>query len=1111
VCWQGYAQAEKLRFEHITADLGLPDNTAICTMQDSKGFLWFGTYNGLCKYDGYSFITYQFDPNDTTSIGGNLITRIFEDSGGTIWVIARGTGIFLFDRTTEKFTRFNPTSGSLSPNYSSSWALNEDKEGKIWTGNDHDGQLIRYDKKTGALDDFTDSIFAKQNANTEENRGVGNIYKDKYGTLWIESTKGLHRINVLSQGKGKSPKVSFTSYLHDPKNSRSLADNSITAICEDSTGMLWVVSNGIINLLDPRSGACKKRFISDPKNPHAIDTNDISDITVDKEGNLWVGSVNVLHKLNKERTSFTRYIHDPNDPASLNGNKFFKLFVDNSNILWLSTHGGLDKVDLNQKAIALYRHAPSDTNSLSNNNVSAICEDKTGIVWLGTIGGGLNAWNKRTNTFNHYRANPSKQGSIGSDFITAILEDREGNLWMGGGKNSIGILSRLNRETGTFKNHSFKLPFQTSYGNPVLTLYEDRQGLIWIGSTGGVSLFNPKTETWVHYPYDPKKPEGISDYWTNAICEDNRGNFWLGHNSNSLDKLDPKTGKITHYTHKSNDSTSISSSAVKSIFRDSKGTLWFATRYGGLCRLNEANETFAAFTKKDGLPSNTIYSILEDDDSNLWLTTNKGLCRFNPSTRTFTNLDKDEGLQGNQFEIRVENAGGCFKGKDGTLYFGGPNGFNVFHPHNLHVNTIIPPVVITRFSLFDKPILGKQNAKEIELDYDQNFFSFEFAALDYTNSNKNQYAYKLESVDKDWVYSGTRRIASYTDIAPGSYIFRVKGTNSDGVWNEKGTTLLVIIHPPWWRTNWAYAFYALCFLASIFAVHNFQKQRVIRKERERAKEKELEQAKEIEKAYHELKNTQLQLIQKEKMASLGELTAGIAHEIQNPLNFVNNFSELNAELIEELQQELNTGNSEEALLISNDMKQNGEKIIHHGKRADAIVKGMLQHSRASTGKKEFVDINALTDEHLRLSFHGMRAKDKDFNASVRTDFDAGIDKVNIVPQDIGRVLLNLFNNAFYSVSEKKKKFNGIYEPIVEVSTKKLSDSVKICVKDNGLGISQNIANKIFQPFFTTKPTGEGTGLGLSISYDIIKAHGGEIKIDSKEGECAEFIIQLPVA
>ncbi len=271
--------------------------------------------------------------------------------------------------------------------------------------------------------------------------------------------------------------------------------------------------------------------------------------------------------------------------------------------------------------------------------------------------------------------------------------------------------------------------------------------------------------------------------------------------------------------------------------------------------------------------------------------------------------------------------------------------------------------------------------------------------------------------------------------------------------------------------------------------------------------------KQKQKAEHtleELKSTQTQLIQSAKMASLGELTAGIAHEIQNPLNFVNNFSDINTELIDELKNEINTGNKEEAILIADDIKENQQKINHHGKRADAIVKGMLQHSRTSTGQKELTDINALADEYLRLSFHGLRAKDKSFNAVMETYFEESIGKINIVPQDIGRVLLNLFNNAFYSVHEKKKQQGEGYEPTVSVSTKRVGNKVKVFVRDNGTGIPQKVLDKIFQPFFTTKPTGQGTGLGLSLSYDIIKAHGGEIKVETKEGEGAKFLITLPI-
>ncbi|MBK7122420.1 MAG: two-component sensor histidine kinase [Chitinophagaceae bacterium] len=319
----------------------------------------------------------------------------------------------------------------------------------------------------------------------------------------------------------------------------------------------------------------------------------------------------------------------------------------------------------------------------------------------------------------------------------------------------------------------------------------------------------------------------------------------------------------------------------------------------------------------------------------------------------------------------------------------------------------------------------------------------------------------------------------------------------------------ITITPPWWKTWWAYMIYALLFILAGYAVYKYQKHYIVKRERERTQQKELAQAKEIEKAYTELKATQAQLVQSEKMASLGELTAGIAHEIQNPLNFVNNFSEVNSELISEMKEELNKGNIEEAKTIANDIDENEQKIIFHGKRADAIVKGMLQHSRSSNGVKEPTNINALADEYLRLAYHGLRAKDKSFNAGMKTDFDESIGNINIIPQDIGRVILNLITNAFYVVDEKKKSGIANYEPTVSVSTKKIGDKVEVNVKDNGNGIPQKVLDKIFQPFFTTKPTGQGTGLGLSLSYDIVKAHGGELKVETNENEGSTFIIQLP--
>jgi signal transduction histidine kinase/streptogramin lyase len=734
-------------------------------------------------------------------------------------------------------------------------------------------------------------------------------------------------------------------------------------------------------------------------------------------------------------------------------------------------------------------------------------EDSSGIIWIGTDRGGLNRWDKKTNQFTHYRYDPNNARTLRRDAVYGILEDHDSQLWVCNGE----FLSKLNKQTGEFTHYnSNEANFKIDFQREIYAITEDGEGVIWLGTASGIKSFDKKTGKFIkHYYHSKADSTGISDYTAIAIFADSKDNIWVGYGSIATDRLNKRTNVITHYKHNPQDTASISSNIVNGFFEDSTGNLWLATSAGGLCQFNYKTEKFTIYTDKHGLADNSVYSILEDDNKHLWLGTANGLSRFDPVTKKFTNYDYKDGLQGRGFATGSRDRPARFKGKDGILYFGGPDGFNFFHPDQIKADSVLAPVVITQFKLFDKLVKGANERKKIILKHNENYFSFEFSSLSFYNPAKNQYAYKLEGVDKEWVNSGSRRYTSYTDIGPGTYTFKVRATNSDGIWNEEGVSFIVIIRPPWWKTWWAYAIYGLLLIAVAISLHRYQKQRVIRNEREKAQKKELAQAKEIEKAYHELKTTQQQLIQQEKMASLGELTAGIAHEIQNPLNFVNNFSEINKELVDELHHELKAGKIEDAIAISNDIKENEEKINHHGKRADAIVKGMLQHSRTSSGQKEPTDINALADEYLRLAYHGLRAKDKSFNAITKTDFDNSIGKINVVSQEIGRVILNLINNAFYAASEKQKQNITGYESIVIVSTKKVNGKVEISVKDNGNGIPQKVFDKIFHPFFTTKPTGQGTGLGLSLSYDIVKAHGGELKVETREGEGSEFIISIP--
>ncbi|MEO8116604.1 MAG: ATP-binding protein, partial [Bacteroidota bacterium] len=532
--------------------------------------------------------------------------------------------------------------------------------------------------------------------------------------------------------------------------------------------------------------------------------------------------------------------------------------------------------------------------------------------------------------------------------------------------------------------------------------------------------------------------------------------------------------------------------------------------------------------------NNIIFSddaeIMEEDKAgNIWFDCNNIIYRAIPKNTGGYSLDSVSFLR-----LEPQQYLAMYSDEENkAVWFAGSG--ELIHYDN-HIQKSIAtdfPALIRRVSLIGTdsvindglPFAGSE--QQPSLLYNNNSLRFEYAATSYDNPTANQYQYFLQGFDKDWSGWTAETKKDYTNLPEGSYQFHVRAKNI-----YKQISLEAIYNfevlPPWWRTWWAYTLYVIIFLTAIsllirWRISSIHQEKIILEKKVIQRTAELRSEKEkVESTLSELKSTQAQLIQSEKMASLGELTAGIAHEIQNPLNFINNFSEVNKELIGELKVEIKKGNIEEVNTIADDIEKNEEKINHHGKRADAIVKGMLQHSRSSSGQKEPTDINALCDEYLRLSYHGLRAKDKNFNATMKTDFDASIGKINIIPQDIGRVLLNLLNNAFYAVDEKQKTGDSFYVPTVQVVTKKLNDKIEIIVSDNGKGIPQNIIDKIFQPFFTTKPTGKGTGLGLSLSYDIIKAHGGELsihsvhnegsggKVESVENEGSEFKIILPL-
>ncbi|MEP7228863.1 MAG: two-component regulator propeller domain-containing protein [Ginsengibacter sp.] len=1059
--------------------------------QDPRGYIWLSTaFKGLQRYDGSRLISYTNDPRDSNSLSNNRVPCFHIDSSGVIWVATYGSGINKFDPVKNNFTRFrhNPMDESSLAD-DTVYTILRDHLGTLWIGT-YNG-LDRLDERTGKFTHFKN---IRGDPSSLSFKRVWYLYEDHGGTLWAGCGSPFLNIgeqpedgglNRFDRATGK-----FTRYLNDAKDSTTISSNKVRAIFEDSKGNFWIGSDGNgLQIMDRKTGKFT-HYYYDPAHPEKLSRppirghkapyyiDNISFIDEDATGSLWIGSIeNGINKYDPVTKKVTYF--KPN---------CFRSFSSRDGLTWFSTgEGDLYNINPAKKNIPYHTlHRPAN---------SLYYEENRNVLWIG--GRGLMRKDLNTKSEKIWMHDPSNINSLCNDTITGMKADGKGNLWMA----TLNGLSRfdLGKESFTTSRHNEKNP-QGISGNALRSLFIDHNKNIWTCPGNWViEKMNPETGVFTHYRYNTNPNNLINDY-ASCFAEDTNGDIWIG--TRGVFRLDHTSGEFYHY---------LQSSIITTITVDAHGIIWAGSN-DGLYYYDQQHDRFASFTEPNTRAEiKGIINIVADDNQNLWVSTNEEIIMINRKRDQVKVYGESYGVHKNTF-IAADN----FKGKNGELFLGDPNGFYAFSPGSLKDNSTGPALNFTSFKIGEQEInivpggILKEplwQTKEIRLKYDQNIFSFEFFAIDYKNPGEIKYLFMLENYDNNWHSTGADNRAYLFKVQPGNYVLRAKAVSPDGTWTEK--SISIIITPPWWRTWWAYAIFALAFIGIVWG-YIYYRSMNLRREKKILEEQVSHRTEQLKQSLENLKSTQAQLIQSEKMASLGELTAGIAHEIQNPLNFVNNFSEVNKELLAEMKDEMNKGNIEDANAIANDVIDNEEKINHHGKRADAIVKGMLQHSKTSSGKKELTNINALADEYLRLSYHGFRAKDKAFNATIKTDFDDTIGKLNIVPQDIGRLLLNLYNNAFYAVNEKAKQHPSGYEPKIAISTKKLNNAIELTVTDNGDGIPQNIVDKIFQPFFTTKPTGQGTGLGLSLSYDIVKAHGGEIKVETKVGEGSELILQLPV-
>jgi PAS domain S-box-containing protein len=788
-----HAQASSPRFTRLTSEHGLSNDMVRCILQDDQGFMWFGTQDGLNRYDGYSFTVYRHLRSDPDSLSNNTVTALYQDRAGTLW-IGTAVGLDSFDGGTTRFTHYPDVHEEIS-------AIYEDAAGTLWIGTYGSG-LFRYDR---ASQQFVQYMPDPSDPHSLSDDAVLSIHEDGSGTMWMGTADGgLNAFDPATQ--------TFTHYRSDPTDPHSLSFDRVTAIHKDRAGVFWIGTGleydaevGGLNVFDATSGQFT-HYLHDPSNRQSLSNNHVRSIHQDQTGTLWIGTGDGLNVFERSVNAFTSFHHDPLDPHSLSGNTIAVIYEDRTGTLWFGTEGaGVSKYTRVKEKFARYQPDPLDPNSLSGPVVGAIASDHAGILWIGVPGEGLDSLDRATGyaseggTFTNYSHDPDDPGSLGNNNVRVLLVDHTGTLWVGTGRGLDRLDDGANGEFTHFA-HDPQDPAGLCAGS-VKAILEDSTHTLWIGTEepAGLSRFDRTSETFARYEYDPSNPDGfINTYGIRAIYEDRAGDLWLG-TYDGLIHLDRETERFTQYEHDPDDPHSLSRDFVWDIYQDPAGTLWIATS-GGLNRFDQATGQFTVYAMEDGLANDNVMCILADEQGYLWLGTDGGVSKFDPQTEAFKNYDESDGLASNVIMLAA-----CHQSESGEMFFGTLDGFSAFYPADIQDNPHIPPVVLTTFRTFDEVVefdVPLSEVEEITLSYQENFFAFEFAALDYTDPAKNQYAYMLEGFDKDWIYCGTRRYASYTNLPPGEYTFRVKGTNNDGVWNKAGHAVRVTITPPFWATWW---------------------------------------------------------------------------------------------------------------------------------------------------------------------------------------------------------------------------------------------------------------------------------------------------------------------
>jgi signal transduction histidine kinase/ligand-binding sensor domain-containing protein/DNA-binding response OmpR family regulator len=1070
------AQPLAPRFENFSMEEGLSQRFVLEVLVDCKGFLWVATEDGLNKYDGYDFKTFKHDPADPNSLGGNILRQALESHAygeHHMWVCTVGGGLSRLDLTTERFTNYvhNPNDSTSIAN-NSVWIVEETLFNgipEIWVGVMGRG-LDRLDPRTGKFKHY------------KPGSTVTDLFYDSQGVLWVGTGgKGVGHYNPETDD--------ITFYTHNPEDSSSLADRGIWDMTEDRFGNLWIGTFGSLDLIidsQYKNGDVKfSHFFHDPMDPNSFSGPSVEYLFEDSPGNLWVatfgGGLNIL---NRDTDNFSHYIHNPDNPFSIGANSIYSIAEDHSGTLWFGHQNGISKWDSQKAPFKLYDYVAGQNTGLGNKWITSVIstwENDEEILWLATVGKGVCRFNRdtgETRWFQHDRNNPN---SLADNSVLSMMQPNDKTLFF----VTWGGLSQFDIPSETFQTHYLYPNPESDYNEEVMmTSHLGPTGRVWVGVMNHIAEFDFKANRL-------KSIDNTRAYALHETIHNGKSYLWGGSFNFGLVKFDLEDGGETWYLHDPEDSTSISDNMIEALFSTShEGTdvLWVGTM-SGLDRFDYETETFKNYSIKDGLPHNHITCIEEDDNGNLWITSKIGLTRFDPVNETFKTFWKEDGLPGDGYEMESIHIN-----SNSEVFVGGSKGLVSFYPDSIRSNPRPPNVVLTDLKLFHKTVkvkpqvdnqskggflLNKQIAylDTIQLPHWQNIITISFSALDFRSPLKNQYAYKLEEFEDEWNYVGaTTREATYTNLDHGSYIFRVKGSNNDGIWNEEGTSLRIIISPPWWETQWAFLGYFLVVVGMMVAFWRFQVSRI-----KLTHQVEMEHL--SAEHYHELDEHKSRFM------------ANISHEFRTPLTLI-----------------LGPVSNLISQIKDQEMRADLSLIQKQAKRLLELVVQLLDISKVDDNRMILQVSQQNIVPLLRglvLSFGSLAERNK-----IDLNFESSDENIQIyVERDaMVKILNNLLSNSFKFTEVGNTIIVGVSQNKESLLSK--NGEVIIRVSDTGIGIPENHLAKVFDRFHQVDNTETrqwgGTGIGLSLTKELVDLHRGSITVESNTDVGTVFTIRLPL-